>query len=80
MPHKNNENADEGVERFGYKAASEYLGVPTGTLYAKVRNGSIPHVRLGKRLVRFERSALDAWLAQNRVTPIASEASEGGGK
>jgi excisionase family DNA binding protein len=38
-----------------------------GTLYALVSQGRIPHIRLGKRIVRFSAKALDAWLAENTV-------------
>ena len=51
----------------GYKEASEILGVPVGTLYAKVCKGEIEHHRLGPRLVRFSRRALAKFLAQSLV-------------
>ena len=51
----------------GYKVASEILGLPLGTLYAKVCKGEIEHHRLGPRLVRFSRRALVGVLAQSLV-------------
>ena len=38
-----------------------------GTLYCWVSQGSIPHVRLGPRTVRFRRSDLEQWLAERTV-------------
>jgi excisionase family DNA binding protein len=54
-------------ERFGYKEAAEFLGVSEGTLRGYVCQKRIPHVRFGPRLVRFERRALEKWLAERRV-------------
>lgn len=50
-----------------YEVASRRLGVPLGTMYALVHAGRIPHVRLGKRLVRFRRADLERWLESNSV-------------
>ena len=38
-----------------------------GTLYALVAQNRIPHVRLGRRLVRFPRLAIEAWLNEHLV-------------
>lgn len=38
------------------------LGVPKSWVYAQVRAGGVPHVRLG-RYVRFRPEAIDEWLA-----------------
>lgn len=54
-----------------YAEASNHLNLKLGTLYALVSQGRVPHVRLGRRLVRFFRSDLDAWLRENTVTPVA---------
>ena len=42
-----------------YQQASGFLGVPIGTLYGWVSRGLMTHVRLGPRLVRFSRQALE---------------------
>jgi excisionase family DNA binding protein len=42
-------------------------GLPKGTLYAFVHDGRIPHVRLGKRLVRFRRRDIEHWLKRHTV-------------
>jgi len=52
-----------------YAEASNHLNIKLGTLYALVSQGRVPHVRLGRRLVRFFRGDLDAWLRKNGVAP-----------
>ena len=49
-----------------YKKAAEYLDLPVGTLYAWVHEKKIPHVRLGKRTVRFDQDELARWVAAGR--------------
>jgi excisionase family DNA binding protein len=49
------------MEMLNYADAARMIGVPIGTLYSWVGRRQIPHVRLGPRLVRFQRSQLDAW-------------------
>jgi excisionase family DNA binding protein len=56
-----------------YSEASTRLNLKLGTLYALVSQGRVPHVRLGRRLVRFSRGDLDAWLRQHALAPQASE-------
>lgn len=50
-----------------YAEASVYLAIKVGTLRGLVCRKQIPHVRLGGRLVRFERDKLDAWVAAHAV-------------
>lgn len=50
-----------------YEEASRRLNIRKNTLYALVSQGRIPHVRLGKRMVRFDAGALDAWIAEHTV-------------
>lgn len=40
---------------------SEYLGIPTSTIYSLTMRSKIPHYHIGK-LLRFEKSKIDAWL------------------
>jgi len=49
-----------------YKQVADRLGVPLGTVYAWVHEKKIPHVRLGARLVRFERDAIDKFIEMRR--------------
>ncbi len=50
-----------------YREAAELLGVPVGTLHSWVHRKAIPHLRFGRRLVRFEVDALRMWVASRRV-------------
>jgi excisionase family DNA binding protein len=45
--------------------AGELLGVPRTWMLQKARDGVLPHVKLG-HYTRFERSALQAWLSDQR--------------
>lgn len=45
-----------------YDQVSEIYGIPKGTLYAMVNQKTIPHIRLGKRHVKFSVEKLDAWI------------------
>lgn len=57
------------VDYLSYKQAAEFLGFPLGTLYGLVSTNRVPHVRYGKRLVRFSRSALKQWIAKHEIEP-----------
>jgi excisionase family DNA binding protein len=54
-------------ELLTYAQAARFLNVRLGTLYALVSRKEIPHVRLGKRLVRFSRPALILLVADRSV-------------
>ena len=60
--------------KLNYRDAAALLGVPVGTLYAWVARQQVPHIRLGRRLVRFDAGELETWLAAHKV-PVASEAA-----
>jgi excisionase family DNA binding protein len=45
--------------------AAELLSVPPSWIMRQARAGKLPHVKLG-HYTRFERGALDAWLANQR--------------
>jgi excisionase family DNA binding protein len=53
--------------RLTYKEAAAHLGLKIGTLKAMVCRKEVPHIRLGPRLVVFDPTELDAWLAERRV-------------
>lgn len=59
----------------GYTEAADLLHVAVGTVYAWVHQKRVPHYRIGKRCVRFSKSALLAYLTLHAVA-----ADEGGGK
>jgi excisionase family DNA binding protein len=45
--------------------AARLLSVPRSTLYELVRSRGLPHIRIGERGLRFTRSDLDQWIAEN---------------
>lgn len=45
--------------------AARLLHVPRSTLYELVRSRGLPHVRIGERGLRFTRSDLETWIADN---------------
>src|SRR5690625_3311614 len=45
------------------REVAEYIGVHRDTVYALVREGEIPHVRL-KQLILFRRELIDAWFLE----------------
>ena len=47
---------------------AERLGVTKDWVWAQARAGRIPHVKLG-RYRRYERTAIEAWLAERRGGP-----------
>lgn len=56
-----------------YAEVRKLTGFKLGTLYSMVKRREIPHVRLGRRLVRFRRAEIDRWLKGHAV-PVAKEA------
>lgn len=50
-----------------YKEAAQALGVPVGTVHSLVHQQRIPHLRLGKRLVRFDENEILKWIESKRV-------------
>ena len=54
-------------ELITYEEAAEMLGLAKGTVYAMVHQNRLPHIRLGRRLVRFDPAALRAFVDAHRV-------------
>ena len=52
-----------------YQEAADVMGVKIQTLYTLVRRKQVPHVRLGRRLVRFPRRELEEWIRSRHVRP-----------
>lgn len=50
-----------------YAEAAARLGIPRATLYVLVSQRRIPHVRYGRRFVRFDAAQLAAWVDDHRV-------------
>jgi excisionase family DNA binding protein len=66
----------EGEDLLTYEQAAARLNLKLNTLYALVAQSRVPHVRLGRRLVRFSRVALEAWLSERAVVPAAAAARD----
>jgi excisionase family DNA binding protein len=45
------------------REAASYIGMSIGFLRKSVRNRTVPHTRVGSKALRFDREALDVWLA-----------------
>ena len=54
-------------ELLSYTEAAALLKMPIGSLYGLVSKKQIPHVRISRRIVRFSRSELIAFLEGHRV-------------
>ncbi len=46
------------------KQVAEYLKCHTSTMYRLVKNGGVPHFRLGGD-IRFQKSTIDNWIKNN---------------
>ena len=58
-----------GSEIGGYDLAVAVTGIGKSTLYSMVATKQIPHIKIGKRHIRFERRTLEHWLRQHSVLP-----------
>lgn len=57
------------MTRIRYKEAAAHTGIPQGTLRSMVSTKTIPHIRIGPRMVLFDTEQLDQWLAERTVRP-----------
>lgn len=53
----------------GIRAAADYIGLSTHTIYTMTSHRKIPHVKLGGKLL-FDLALLDEWIKQNTVMPM----------
>jgi excisionase family DNA binding protein len=67
--------SDQG-EYLSYEQAARMLNVRRATLYSWVHLRRVPHIRLGRRCVRFSRAELRRWIEARTVRGL-SGASEG---
>jgi excisionase family DNA binding protein len=67
LKEKNMKNED----LLTYAELHQVVGLPVGTLYSMVKKEQIPHVRLGRRLVRFRRIEIELWLKSRAVAAKA---------
>jgi len=59
--------APKGDEQLTYKQTAKLIGTTVNTVYSMVARRQIPHIRLGKRFVRFPRAELERWLQARLV-------------
>lgn len=59
-------------ENLTYQQVATYLNVKIGTVYSWVARGEIPHVRLGRRVVRFPKAEIQKWMAA-RLMPCRDD-------
>lgn len=65
---KENTMTEKKTQYLTYAELSEATNLPVGTLYHRVAKKQIPHVRLGRRLVRFDSDEIARWLKAQEVT------------
>jgi len=51
----------------GIKEASEYLGIPKGSLYKMVWQRRVPFVVRVGRSLRFDKTKMNLWIEENTV-------------
>mgnify|MGYP001158301090 CR=1 FL=1 len=54
-----------------YEETAKRLNVKVSTLYSWVRDGRIPHIRLGPRCIRFDEVEIDRWVREKKVAEPA---------
>lgn len=47
---------------------SEILGVTKSTIYSWTSRNKIPHIKLSKRLLKFRKNDIEAWIAKKAIT------------
>ena len=57
-----------GSRLLAAEEVSDLLGVSPALVYALVRRGELPAVRVGDRYVRFRAEALQDWIAEHEST------------
>jgi excisionase family DNA binding protein len=57
-------------ETMNLEEAAMYLGISTSYLYKLTSARKISFFRMGKKLIRFKKSGLDAWMLQQEVSAI----------
>jgi excisionase family DNA binding protein len=70
-------SSEEKDEMVRASVVAAMLDVPIGTVHQLVHQKRIPHVRLGRRFIRFRRSEIEAWITGQAVPP-ATQLGKGG--
>ena len=71
MDEEIEESKPKTAEVMDVEGVADYLGFSSSTIYTKVRELDIPHVRIGGAL-RFPKAEIDKWLRRNTVRPQES--------
>lgn len=50
-----------------YGEIADETGLPLGSLYSLVAQNRIPHIRIGRRCVRFSRKQVRGWLDSHTI-------------
>ncbi|GGM31808.1 hypothetical protein GCM10011351_17520 [Paraliobacillus quinghaiensis] len=53
------------------KEVAKYLGVHTDTIYDLVREGCLPHIRFGRKIL-FYKEAIDGWVRDQSNASVTS--------
>ena len=61
--------------RLNYRDAARLLGIPVGTLRSMVCRRQVPHIRISPRVVVFDATSLEEWIAKRRVDVANDDAS-----
>ncbi|CQR46588.1 Helix-turn-helix domain protein [Paraliobacillus sp. PM-2] len=57
------------------KDVAKYLGVHTDTIYDLVREGTLPHIRFGRKIL-FSKEAIDEWVREKASTSVVRKGGE----
>jgi excisionase family DNA binding protein len=55
---------NESVGLMDVKQVAEYLNIKESTVYNLSMRSKIPHLHIGKKLVRFRKDMIDKWLSE----------------
>jgi predicted DNA-binding transcriptional regulator AlpA len=67
------------AKMLSYRQMHEEYGFAVGTLYGMVNRKQIPHVRLSKRWVMFDRDEIESWLGTKKILTDNSRGPRGTG-
>lgn len=57
------------------KDVAKYLGVHTDTIYDLVSEGSLPHIRFGRKIL-FSKEAIDGWVREKARASVVRKGGE----
>ena len=60
-------DAKQQKKTLTYEELEAEFGIKRGTAYGRVHQRTIPHIRLGRRHVLFDREEIEAWLSSHRI-------------